>query len=265
MTKNMRRNGNAFNRLHKDSRARRAAASERWDMSERERNENIARKKKGMSAISRALSDARTDLNGATNYGDKLFQEGQLHQRQKEQLLELIRKQEDEKKMAEEDVTFRPRISEYAKGLKVRGLQQHLQPRSPSHLPPRLISRAPPSECCPLLCGLDRRQSSVLEDYRGDRRNEKLGYYAQVRHCRSVASPLPFFSKTVLFLAMLQLREEQEMQECIFRPAISTARWAATRPPPPTAVQAPRLHRRHRPLAGHPMMIRMTSGVCTLA
>eukprot|EP01052_Picozoa_sp_SAG31_P055203 SAG31_NODE_15113_length_770_cov_1.186289_1_plen_140_part_10 len=133
-----RRNGNAFNRLHKDSRARRETARRRQELSEREWNEKLNAQKLGMSAISRALSDARPDLNGAQNYGDKLFREAQMHKQQKEQLLDLIRVQEDKKRIAEEDMTFRPRISEYAKTLK----------------------------------------SNVLADYRGDRKVERLDYYA---------------------------------------------------------------------------------------
>jgi hypothetical protein len=141
MARSQKRHGNAFQRLHKDGTSRRQAARERQQRADQERAKKIERQKFGMSAISKALSDARTDLNGAENYGDKLFREGELHQRQKERLLEHIRQQEEEKKLVDENVTFQPQISEYARS----------------------------------------KKSTVLDDYTGAKKAQKQDLYAQLR------------------------------------------------------------------------------------
>jgi hypothetical protein len=60
------------------------------------------------------MSQGRCDLNGAENYGDKLYQEGLLHRKQKVELLEEIRVQEAEKELRAEGLTFQPAITKHA-------------------------------------------------------------------------------------------------------------------------------------------------------
>ena len=103
-----------FDRLHHHAAVSRERARARSRDSETERAERLARSKRGMSKVSRSLAAPRSGLNGAANYGDKLYKEGVMHQKQKVELLEEIRVQEEEKKLREQGLTFRPTITRRA-------------------------------------------------------------------------------------------------------------------------------------------------------
>jgi hypothetical protein len=108
------REGTAFDRLHQESKMRRVEARRRAEDCDARLDQRRERTKTGMSGISRALAETRGELNGAANYGDKLFREGVMHARQKEELLTEIRQQEEMRKEGE-DLTFKPKISRAAR------------------------------------------------------------------------------------------------------------------------------------------------------
>jgi hypothetical protein len=104
----------AFERLHQDAASTRDNARARSEHREVEHARKIAQKKVGMSGVSRALAASRSELNGARNYGEKLYQEGLMHQKQKVELLKEIRQQEEARRIQEQGLTFCPTISRYA-------------------------------------------------------------------------------------------------------------------------------------------------------
>ena len=109
-----RKDTTAFDRLHQESKARRVEARKRAQDCDAALDERRARTKQGMSGISRAMAETRGELNGAENYGDKLFREGVTHARQKEELLTEIRQQEEMRRDGN-DLTFKPKITANAR------------------------------------------------------------------------------------------------------------------------------------------------------
>ena len=118
------REGSAFDRLHQESKARRIEAHRRNEDCNAVLEQRRARTKLGMSEISRALAETRGELNGAANYGDKLFREGVTHARQKEELLAEIREQEELRK-DDGELTFKPKISAAARKQRSKVLEDY--------------------------------------------------------------------------------------------------------------------------------------------
>lgn len=108
------RAGSAFDRLHQESKTRRIQAHRRTEECNTALEQRREQNKLGMSEISRALAETRGQLNGAANYGDKLFKEGVTHARQKDELLAEIREQEETRKDGGE-LTFKPKITAAAR------------------------------------------------------------------------------------------------------------------------------------------------------
>ena len=118
------RQGSAFDRLHQESKVRRIEAHRRTEDCNAALDQRRARTKLGMSEISRALAETRGELNGAANYGDKLFREGVTHARQKEELLAEIREQEELRK-DDGELTFKPKISAAARKQRSKVLEDY--------------------------------------------------------------------------------------------------------------------------------------------
>ena len=114
----------AFDRLHQESKDRRVEARKRSEDCDVALAQRRAGSKMGMSQVSRALAENRGALNGAENYGDKLFQEGRLHAEQKAELLAEIRTQQQRRDEAE-DLTFQPKINPSAKAKRSKVLDDY--------------------------------------------------------------------------------------------------------------------------------------------